>query len=88
VAPRPSFDRLWTRLRAALRPGGVVAVDLVGVNDSWAGNPEWTFLTVAGATALADGLVVEHWDERDEDGLASSEPKHWHAFEPIARHPR
>ncbi|MFI1993135.1 class I SAM-dependent methyltransferase [Actinoplanes sp. NPDC020271] len=85
---RPSFDRLWTLIRTALRPGGLVAVDLFGVHDSWTANGEWTFLTVAEASALADGLIVEHWDEQDEDGPAFSGPKHWHVFELIARRPR
>lgn len=82
---RASFDRLWTLIRAALRPGGRVAVDVFGVNDSWAAKPEWTFLTAAEASALAEGLTVEHWHEEDRDGEAFSGPKHWHVFELIAR---
>ena len=33
----PRFPLLWVAVRAALRPGGVLAVNLMGVNDSWAG---------------------------------------------------
>ncbi|BCJ44176.1 methyltransferase [Actinoplanes ianthinogenes] len=82
---RASFDRLWTLIRAALRPGGLVAVDLFGVHDAWAGTPGMTFLTAAEATALATGLTVEHWHEEDEVGPAFGGPKHWHVFELIAR---
>ncbi len=82
---RASFDRLWALIRESLRPGGLVAVDLFGVNDAWADRPNMTFLTAAEATALAAGLTVEHWHEQDEMGPAYSGPKHWHVFELIAR---
>ncbi|GAA4596926.1 SAM-dependent methyltransferase [Actinoplanes octamycinicus] len=82
---RASFDRLWTLVRAALAPGGLLAVDLFGVRDAWAGNSDWTFLTAAEASGLAAGLKVEHWREEDEVGPAFSGPKHWHVFELIAR---
>ncbi|KUL31513.1 class I SAM-dependent methyltransferase [Actinoplanes awajinensis] len=84
---RPHFDRLWTMIRSALRPGGWIAVDLFGVRDSWAGAPGMTFLTETEAKSLADGLTVEHWHEEDELGAASSGPKHWHVFQLIARRP-
>ncbi|WIM97022.1 methyltransferase domain-containing protein [Actinoplanes oblitus] len=83
--PRHSFDRLWTLIRAALRPAGLIAVDLFGVHDAWAGSPNMTFLTAAEAAALATGLTTEHWHEEDEVGPAFSGPKHWHVFELIAR---
>ncbi|BCY05437.1 trans-aconitate 2-methyltransferase [Actinoplanes sp. L3-i22] len=82
-----SFDRVWTLIRAALRPGGRVAVDVFGVHDAWSATPWMTFLTAAGARALADGLTIEHWHEQDEIGPAFSGPKHWHVFELIARRP-
>lgn len=82
---RASFDRLWTRLRSALRPGGRLAVDLFGVRDSWAGDPAMTFLNADEVRALTAGLEIEHWHERDEPGPAFSGPKHWHVFELIAR---
>ncbi|MBO3740089.1 class I SAM-dependent methyltransferase [Actinoplanes flavus] len=84
---RSSFDPLWTVLRASLRPGGRIAVDLFGDHDSWAGDPDMTFLTEAEARGLFDGLVIEHWHERDEPGTAFSGPKHWHVFEVIALQP-
>ena len=80
-----SFRRLWTMIRSALRPGGVLAVNLFGVHDSWAGTEQMTFLESAEARALCDGLEIVSWDEEDADGPAYSGPKHWHVFHVIAR---
>jgi trans-aconitate methyltransferase len=83
--PRVSFDRLWTEVRSALRPGGRLAVDLFGVHDSWAGDPALTFLRDDEVRALVDGLEIEYWHEEDAPGEAFSGPKHWHVFSLIAR---
>jgi hypothetical protein len=83
--PRDSFDRLWTIVRSALRPGGRIAVDLFGDRDSWAAEPGMTFLSEPEVRALFDGLTIEHWDCEDAPGQAFSGPKHWHVFHVIAR---
>jgi trans-aconitate methyltransferase len=82
-----SFQRVWALLRAALRPGGVLAVNLFGDHDSWAGEKGMTFLTEETARLLFDGLEIVTWDEEDADGPAFSGPKHWHVFDVIARAP-
>ncbi|AEV81582.1 SAM-dependent methyltransferase [Actinoplanes sp. SE50] len=84
---RGSFDRLWTLIRTAVRPGGRIAVDLFGVRDAWSGNPAMTFLTAAEARSLADGLVIDHWHEQDETAPAYRGPKHWHVFTLVAHRP-
>jgi hypothetical protein len=71
-------------MRAALRPGGRLAVDLFGPHDSWAGDQAMTFLGEAAVHTLFDGLEIEHWHEEDAPGMAYSGPKHWHVFEVIA----
>ncbi|MFC7535519.1 class I SAM-dependent methyltransferase [Actinoplanes sp. GCM10030250] len=81
---RESFDRLWTEIRSALRPGGRLAVDIFGVNDTWAGDPAMTFLSAPEVRALLDGLEIEHWYEEDAPGMAYTGPKHWHVFHVIA----
>ncbi|GIF09397.1 class I SAM-dependent methyltransferase [Actinoplanes siamensis] len=84
---RPSFDRLWTVIRSAVRPGGRIAVDFFGVRDSWSATPWMTFLNAVEVRTLLDGLTVEHWQEQDEVGPAFSGSKHWHVFEVIAVRP-
>jgi hypothetical protein len=82
-----SFRRVWALLRAALRPDGVLAVNLFGDRDEWAGEDGMTFLTAESARALFDGLEIISWDEEDADGPAFSGPKHWHVYDVIARAP-
>ncbi|BEL10136.1 class I SAM-dependent methyltransferase [Actinoplanes sichuanensis] len=82
---RAEFDRVWTLIRSVLRPGGRVAVDLFGDRDSWAGDPNLTFLTEPEVRALFDGLTIERWEVEDEPGRAFSGPKHWHVFHVVAQ---
>jgi trans-aconitate methyltransferase len=85
--PPQEFDRLWSSLRAALRPGGVLAVDLFGTRDDWAGERGMTFVDRDRVNALTAGLDVVSVDEVDADGRAYAGPKHWHRFEVVARQP-
>ena len=80
--PRAAFDRLWTLVRAA-QPE-VLAVNVLGDRDAWAGDEARTFLTAAEARDLANGLRIAHWHEEDAVGPAFSGPKHWHVFDLIA----
>ena len=84
--PRSEFDRLWTMIREALQPGGILAVDLFGAYDDWASS-EGTFLTRREADGYMDGLDVLIFDEEQHDGRAFSGPKHWHSFTVVARMP-
>ncbi len=81
------FHRLWAAVRAALRPGAVVACQLFGPHDDSFGDPEMTFHTEAEARALFAGLEVLDWVEEDADGRAYTGPKHWHVFHVVARRP-
>jgi trans-aconitate methyltransferase len=82
------FESMWATVLSSLRPGGWLAVNLFGDRDSWADNPEQTFLTETAARALFAELDVERFDVQDEDGVAFSGPNHWHVFSVIATHPR
>ncbi|BBH65886.1 methyltransferase [Actinoplanes sp. OR16] len=84
---RTSFDRTWSLIRAALRPGARLAVNVFGERDSWAADPAMTFLPENELRTLLDGLEIEHWHEEDAPGPAFSGPKHWHVFDVIARNP-
>ena len=85
--PPERFRRVWAAIRGGLRPGGLVAVNLLGDRDEWAGTPGETFLAEAEVRALFDGLEIVHFAEEDADGPAYGGPKHWHVFDVIARAP-
>lgn len=82
-----AFPKVWARIRAALQPGGVLAVDLFGPNDTWAADPAMTITDRMALDALIDGLELVAIEETDADGMAMSGPKHWHVFEFVARRP-
>lgn len=84
--PRDSFDGLWEAMRTALRPRGILAVDLFGQRDDWAGT-DGTYLSRQEVEALLDGLEVLELAEEERDGRSFSGPKHWHTFRVLARRP-
>lgn len=81
------FPRLWAAVRAALRPGAVLACQLFGPHDDAYGDPAMTFHTADEGHALLDGLEILSWTEEDADGMAYTGPKHWHVFHVVARRP-
>ena len=83
-----AFPAAWRRFREALRPGGLLAVNLFGDRDTWAGEfDDMVFVTEEQARELFAGLVVERFHEVDEDGPSGRGPKHWHEFQVVARRP-
>ena len=80
-----SFHRVWGLLRSALRPGGVLAVNLFGDRDAWAGEDGMTFLTDRAVRDLCTGLEIVSWDVEDGVGPAFSGLKHWHVHDILAR---
>jgi trans-aconitate methyltransferase len=83
--PTGRFDDLWRAIRTAIEPGGLLAVDLFGVRDAWAGEPDLTFVTRERLADLLVGLDVRSVHEIEEEGRAYAGPKHWHRFEVVAR---
>lgn len=83
---REAFGPLWQRMREALRPGGVLAADLFGERDDWAGT-EGTYLSRAEVEALLEGLEVLELTEEERDGRSFAGPKHWHTLQVLARRP-
>jgi trans-aconitate methyltransferase len=69
------FPLLWDAIRAALQPGGVLAVHLMGANDSWA-DEGCTAIRRDEIDQMCDGLEVLELTERDEDGMSFAGPKH------------
>jgi tellurite methyltransferase len=79
------FPALWGKIVDAIQPGGRFAGHFFGVRDSWANEPDMTFLTKEQVRALFENFVIESFHEMDEDSSATSGPKHWHKFTVIAR---
>lgn len=77
---------LWTRVVAAIRPGGRFAGQFFGDRDSWAGRADRTHHTHDEVLALLAGFEIEmlRIEERD-DPPDLREPKHWHLFHVVAR---
>jgi SAM-dependent methyltransferase len=85
-----AFGRFWDQVRARLRPGGFLVVNVFGVHDTWASRPDaqsMTFLDQLAVRRLLDGLQIVSLDEEDKDGDSFSGPKHWHVFDIVARRP-
>jgi trans-aconitate methyltransferase len=81
------FHQMWSRVRQALAPSAILAVNLFGDYDSWAGTGQGTFMTETQTRALLQGLEVLRFHVQDEDGMAVSGPKHSHVFDIIALRP-
>jgi tellurite methyltransferase len=80
-----SFGLLWDKIATAVKPDGRFAGQFFGVKDSWAVDTNMTFHAEDQVRAMFDKFAVEFFHERDEDGTATSGPKHWHVFTVIAR---
>ena len=79
------FGRVWQRLVRALRPGGIFAGQLLGVNDDWA-ERGYTVHTRSEIESLLHPFEILYLEEAERDGeTAMREPKHWHVFHVVAR---
>ncbi len=87
VAPE-LFPLVWARLRAALRPGGRIACQLLGPHDEWAGRPGVTVHRAAELDALFEGLCVE-WRQEEEAHAVTPKGvgKRWHLWHLVVRAP-
>lgn len=85
--PPDRFSEVWRRVRDALRPGGVVAVDLFGPNHGWASRT--ATISRDQLDLMLAGLEVLAVDEQDaprptvSDGVIQ-----WHAYSILARRPQ
>lgn len=85
--PSQSFEAVWSKLVGSVPVGGVVCVDLLGVNDSWVTSPAHTVtaFTLEQVQELFTDFNVVKFSERDEKGAtAIGNPKHWHSFSVLA----
>jgi trans-aconitate methyltransferase len=79
------FDRLWDKIVNSIMTDGRFAGQFFGVRDSWAVNTDMTFHTDEQVRALLEEFEIESFHEQDEEGHATSGPKHWHVFTVVAR---
>lgn len=85
---RPAFDRLWDRIRGALRPGGCFAGQLLGQRDSWALRDGVTAFDRTELQALCAGFeVVLHEETEEDSATARGKTKHWHLYHLVLRKP-
>ncbi len=81
-----SFEGVWGRIHAALKPGGVFAGQLFGDRDGWIGTGKTVHFTKEAAEELCAGYEVLAFDEEEKDGAtAAGDSKHWHVFHFIVR---
>lgn len=80
-----ALANVWSRIRAALRPGGLLLVQFLGPNDDWASRG---CVAHSGEEIdqLLQGYEVLHHETVERDGkTAWGESKHWHVHHVIAR---
>lgn len=86
LCPPVSFPALWRKISASLVAGGRFAGQLYGERDSWARDPNMTFLDEASARRLFAGYAIELFEEEESDTVTPrGKPKHWHIFHVVAR---
>ena len=83
--PPSAFPASWSRIRDAIKPGGILAANLFGPHDTWASDPKMNFHDRAAVEALLEGLEVVDLQEQESDSEAVTGPKHWHVIEFVAR---
>ena len=88
--PGDTFEEMFGRLKASLKPGGVFAGNFFGDRDEW-NTPadKRIYLTKDQvATLFSDMEVVAFEEVDDPEGVtATGTKKHWHRVEVIARKP-
>ena len=81
-----AFAATWTRIVAALPPGGRLATMLFGERDDSATDPTMTCLAPERVEADLAAFAIERWSVTEEDTTtALGEPHHLHLIEVVAR---
>ena len=84
--PPDRFAALWRQVEAALPTGGVLAAQLFGDRDSWAGEyDDMTFHTESDVDDLFRDWDVLSREIAEHDGSSYVGPKHWHVFHILAK---
>jgi tellurite methyltransferase len=84
--PPEYFGNMWSKITAALKPGGRFAGDFFGNRHAWAGRPGMTTHSIEQVKALTGSLTLEYFiEEEGETGTVSDGIQHWHAFALVLR---
>lgn len=86
--PPDTFNEVFEKLKASLKPGGIFTGQLFGSNDEWnKPGSKMTFHTKQEALQLLEGLEIIKFEEVDDpnSSTANGAPKHWHYFNILAR---
>ncbi len=88
--PPGSFNKVFTKIKKSINPGGVFVGQLFGEEDEWkVPGTKMTFHTRREAKELLKGLkVLEFGEEKRLGSLADGTPKYWHVFHIIAQKPK
>ena len=79
------FDAFWPRLISAIKSGGLLSAQFLGVNDEWR-DRGYTTHTREQVDELLKPFEVLSLEEVERDGeTAQGIPKHWHVFHVVAR---
>lgn len=79
-----SFKNTFSKIMKSLKPGGMFAFHLFGVNDEWAASRSMTFFDEESAKELFGSNKQLLFKEFDYDGkTADGSKKHWHIIECI-----
>ena len=82
-----AYPALFNKVKASLKPQGILAMTFFGPNDDWAQTkPRMTFHSRADIESLCSDLQIESLEEVEEEATTiQGDPKHWHLFRLIAR---
>ncbi len=80
------FKKVWTKIKRALKPGGIFMGQLLGPNDEWASYS--LTHTRKEVKRLLRGMDTLFFDEVQREGkTVMGDLKRWHVFHIIARKP-
>lgn len=85
--PPGSLISILDKIKVSLKPGGIFAGQLFGINDEWnTGNKKRSFHTHEQVKEMFSDMDIINFGEVDRDGkTAVGDIKHWHFFNIIAR---
>lgn len=84
--PPNEFDSVFEKVKASLKPGGILVGNLFGMRHAFSHNPNMTFFeNKLQVEALFEGMEILFLEETDADKVTNDGPMHWHTFDFIVR---